>query len=91
MSLKQAKQQINEEIIKESLALIEDIPVNNENKSLFITEIGKLKNTSSSQIDFTAWMALFQIDVGISQPSSILRLKPTAISNLILLNDLIIE
>lgn len=66
MSLKQAKQQINEEIIKESLALIEDIPVNNENKSIFISELGKLKSKSSQQMDFTAWMALFQIDVSIS-------------------------
>lgn len=66
MSIKQAKQQINEEIIKESLALIEDIPVNNENKSIFISELGKLKSKSSQQMDFTAWMALFQIDVSIS-------------------------
>jgi response regulator of citrate/malate metabolism len=66
MSFKQAKQQINEEIIKESLALIEDIPVNNENKSIFISELGKLKSKSSQQMDFTAWMALFQIDVSIS-------------------------
>ena len=66
MSFKQAKQQINEEIIKESLALIEDIPVNNENKSIFISELGKLKSKSSQQMDFTTWMALFQIDVSIS-------------------------
>jgi len=59
MSIKQAKQSINEEIIKESLALIEDIPVNNEIKSNFITELGKLKSKQPQQVDLTAWMALF--------------------------------
>lgn len=80
-------------MIKETLCLIEDIPVNNENKSLFITEIGKLKSAQSSQVDLASWKVLFYLTEtqNLTVAGSLKSLKSQSISNLILLQELIIE